>query len=144
MSENEVSAEVMAAAEKAGISEELLKGEQRLQLELEFVLALANLDYVHHLAQLNYFKRDSFVRYLRYLMYFKQPAYAKMIVYPQALQILELLQHETFRGWMSIPAKVAEMKQQQQVHWQHHREDTVMMSMGMQAEVTSIDMQHSA
>lgn len=42
-------------------------------------------------------KNRSFINYLDYLQYWKKPEYARFIVFPDSLAILDLLQHESFR-----------------------------------------------
>lgn len=69
---------------------------KRFQIELEFVQALANPNYLNFLAQRGYFRNQTFLNYLKYLMYWKEPDYVKYIKYPQCLSLLELLQHEQF------------------------------------------------
>lgn len=92
----------------------------RFDLELEFVLCLANPSYlqwlaVTHSTLLNESEstaksdEDSdharFVRYLRYLYeYWKRPEYAKYLTHPAAtLRNLKLLQNEGFRSELARP-----------------------------------------
>lgn len=65
--------------------------ETRFTLELEFVQCLANPDYLHWLALNKYLEDPAFVAFLRYLSYWRRPEYARFLVYPQALAVLELL-----------------------------------------------------
>ncbi|ODQ46442.1 hypothetical protein PICMEDRAFT_16333 [Pichia membranifaciens NRRL Y-2026] len=75
----------------------------RWEIELEFVQSLANTQYLTYLAQLGYFKDESFLNYLNYLNYWKQPSFAKFLVYPDCLHILTLLQNEQFRNEILNP-----------------------------------------
>lgn len=75
----------------------------RWEIELEFVQSLANTQYLTYLAQLGYFKDESFLNYLNYLNYWKQPSFAKFLVYPDCLHILTLLQSEQFRNEILNP-----------------------------------------
>ncbi len=63
----------------------------RFELELEFVQLLALPAYVQWLAQQGYLDSDPFKAYLRYLLYWRDPAYARHLLYPSALTVLELL-----------------------------------------------------
>ena len=58
----------------------------RFELELEFVSALANPRYVHHLAKEGFLRDSRFVAFLRHLSYWERPEYAKFILYPHALR----------------------------------------------------------
>eukprot|EP00742_Colponemidia_sp_Colp-10_P009823 GILJ01010747.1.p1 GENE.GILJ01010747.1~~GILJ01010747.1.p1 ORF type:complete len:139 (+),score=20.61 GILJ01010747.1:42-419(+) len=73
----------------------------RFQMELEFVQCLANPAYLNWLAQNRYFEDLKFLDYLKYLEYFRKPEYAKFIIYPNCLYILELLQHASVRNNLS-------------------------------------------
>ncbi|ODQ79046.1 hypothetical protein BABINDRAFT_162118 [Babjeviella inositovora NRRL Y-12698] len=69
----------------------------RWEIELEFVQALANIQYLNFLAQNKYLSDPQFLSYLKYLEYWRHPDYAKFLVYPNCLHILTLLQNEEFR-----------------------------------------------
>ncbi|KAI9001858.1 mediator of RNA polymerase II transcription subunit 31-like protein [Hyaloraphidium curvatum] len=69
----------------------------RFEIELEFVQLLANPFYLQYLAQRGFMKDRAFVNYLDYLQYWRRPEYAKFIVFPDSLAILDLLQYEAFR-----------------------------------------------
>lgn len=70
----------------------------RWEIELEFVQSLANLQYVHFLAQNRYLEDVTFLNYLKYLTYWKQPEYSRHLVYPNCLHILDLLlESKSFR-----------------------------------------------
>lgn len=89
---------LLARATEEGIEPSLLDNDERLKLELEFVLALANLDYVKctvlsafddrktanlfelDLGQRGHLQDEAFIRYLAYLQYFKRPEYVRLIV----------------------------------------------------------------
>jgi mediator of RNA polymerase II transcription subunit 31 len=68
----------------------------RFETELEFVQALANPEYLHHLAQNRYFDDPKFVDYLDYLQYWREMPYCQYLVFPQCLRMLELLQTDAF------------------------------------------------
>lgn len=65
----------------------------RFELELEFLQSLASPAYLHYLATApeKYLQDPQFMAYLRYLRYWKQPEYARLISYPHALYMLDLL-----------------------------------------------------
>lgn len=63
----------------------------RFELELEFVQLLALPAYVQWLAQQGYLDSEPFKAYLRYLLYWRDPAYARHLLCPSALTVLELL-----------------------------------------------------
>jgi mediator of RNA polymerase II transcription subunit 31 len=69
----------------------------RWEIELEFVQALANLQYLNFLAQNKYLEKPEFLNYLKYLEYWREPQYARHLVYPNCLHVLTLLQNEQFR-----------------------------------------------
>lgn len=69
----------------------------RWEIELEFVQSLSNIPYLQYLAQNNYLSDPNFINYLKYLTYWQKPEYAKFLVYPNCLHILEMLQNESFR-----------------------------------------------
>lgn len=69
----------------------------RWEVELEFVQALANLQYLNFLAQNKYLEKEEFLNYLKYLEYWREPQYAKHLVYPNCLHVLTLLQSAHFR-----------------------------------------------
>jgi mediator of RNA polymerase II transcription subunit 31 len=69
----------------------------RWEVELEFVQSLANLQYLHYLAQSKHLEDPQFLAYLKYLEYWRQPRYAKHLVYPNCLHVLTLLQSKEFR-----------------------------------------------
>ncbi|KAL9056821.1 MAG: hypothetical protein Q9162_002692 [Coniocarpon cinnabarinum] len=84
----------------------------RLTQELEFVQALSNPYYLHHLSTLKYFDDPAFLSYLSYLRYWQKPEYARLLTYPApTLRVLELLAEERFRRdvgtWEGV-AKIAE------------------------------------
>jgi mediator of RNA polymerase II transcription subunit 31 len=89
----------------------------RFELELEFVQALANVDYVAHLARQNVFDDPQFVAYLDYLRYWTRAEYARHLQYPQCLRVLELLQRASFREALKNGQFVDYMKQQQYLQW---------------------------
>ncbi|KAJ3208847.1 Mediator of RNA polymerase II transcription subunit 31 [Entophlyctis luteolus] len=95
--------------------------ERRLVLELEFVQCLANPKYLQFLAQHQYFADPAFINYLKYLLYWREPQYAKLIVYPYCLEMLDLLQHESFRASVALESTVQLIHQKEYYHWQHWR-----------------------
>jgi mediator of RNA polymerase II transcription subunit 31 len=87
----------------------------RFTLELEFVLSLANPNYLSHLATLTTVPQKTattsstrpipllsdprFQAYLKYLLYWTRPEYSQYLTYPgPALRNLRLLQEEAFRA----------------------------------------------
>ncbi|KAK4649007.1 Mediator of RNA polymerase II transcription subunit 31 [Podospora pseudocomata] len=73
-------------------------GHTRFELELEFVQALGNPEYVNYLASRKFLQNPAFVAYLDYLQYWTRPPYLQYITYPTScLKMLELLQVERFR-----------------------------------------------
>lgn len=77
--------------------EEPQQAPTRWEVELEFVQALANLQYLNFLAQNKYLEKEEFLNYLKYLEYWREPQYAKHLVYPNCLHVLTLLQSAHFR-----------------------------------------------
>lgn len=73
------------------------RNKARFERELEFVQALANPYYLQTLAQQGLFDNVSFLRYLEYLAYWKEPKYAKFVVFPQSLVLLDALADAGFR-----------------------------------------------
>lgn len=98
---------------------------ERFLAELEFVQALANADYLLHLAGTNVLNNSAFVSFISYLWrYWRTPEYAVHLVYPQCLRILELLQDPAFREALKDPRYVAFLKQQQYLHWLYRADPT--------------------
>jgi mediator of RNA polymerase II transcription subunit 31 len=91
---------------------------KRFILDLEFVQALANPQYLNFLAQRNYFKNPAFINYLKYLLYFKEENYIKHVRYPQALYFLDLLQREQFRQELVNATYCRYIEDQQLLAWQ--------------------------
>ena len=81
-----------AAASSSSSPEERL----RFETELEFVQALANPEYLHHLAQNRYFDDPQFVDYVDYLQYWREMPYCQYLAFPHCLRMLELLQTDSF------------------------------------------------
>ncbi|KAI8621882.1 SOH1-domain-containing protein [Chytriomyces sp. MP71] len=93
----------------------------RLCLELEFVQCLANPKYLQFLAQQQYFADPAFINYLKYLLYWRRPEYAKLIVYPYCLEMLDNLQHESFRNAVALEHTVHLIHTKEFFHWTHWR-----------------------
>ncbi len=89
----------------------------RLEAELEFVQLLANPLYLNHLAQNKYLEDPAFVHYLAYLRYWREPAYARLVIFPQCLFFLELLQEKRFRDMLVDNAFVDWLLNQQYHYW---------------------------
>jgi mediator of RNA polymerase II transcription subunit 31 len=49
------------------------------------------------LAQSQYLEDPAMVAFLDYLQYWKRPEYAKFLLYPHALAVLDMLQQKAFR-----------------------------------------------
>lgn len=90
----------------------------RWEVELEFVQSLANIQYVHFLAQNDYLSDPSFLAYLDYLNYWRKPQYAKYLVYPNCLHILTLLQSPDFRKQIVNPALMNTLMNDMVKKWQ--------------------------
>ncbi|KAJ3006068.1 UNVERIFIED_CONTAM: hypothetical protein HDU68_004292 [Siphonaria sp. JEL0065] len=103
--------------------------EKRLILELEFLQCLANPKYLQFLGQHGYFNDPAFINYLKYLLYWRQPQYAHLVVYPYSLEMLEYLQHESFRRSVALEATVQLIHTKEFYHWQHwkHNERAVIL-----------------
>lgn len=94
----------------------------RFLMELEFIQALANPQYLHYLAaQTRLFQDQAFLNYLKYLQYWKNPEYAKFIVFPHCLRFLELLQEESFRKELQVREFIELIHNQQFYHWRYFR-----------------------
>jgi len=93
---------------------------RRFEAELEFVQALANPEYLHHLAQNLYFDDPDFRAYLEYLQYWRELPYCLHIVFPHCLAMLELLVKDD--GFIDL-LKRADFKDfifsQQFAHWRY-------------------------
>ncbi|KAJ3043460.1 hypothetical protein HK097_001748 [Rhizophlyctis rosea] len=94
---------------------------RRFQIELEFVQSLANPEYLKFLAENRYFEQPGFIPYLQYLTYWQTPKYAKYICYPYALQILSLLQHQSFRDACAHPDALRILAEREFNHWKYYR-----------------------
>mmetsp|Transcript_1368 Transcript_1368/g.3547 ORF Transcript_1368/g.3547 Transcript_1368/m.3547 type:complete len:149 (-) Transcript_1368:88-534(-) len=94
-----------------------MSASERFQLELEFVQALANVDYLAHLAHSGSLDDQDLIHFLTYLQYWQRPEYAKYIVYPQCLRMLELLQDSGFRTALKNPIFVDYARRQTSLHW---------------------------
>lgn len=66
---------------------------------------------------MDYFNKPEFVNYLRYLLYWKKPEYAKLILYPQCLHFLDLLQNQSFRDSLIRKENIDFIRQRQINHW---------------------------
>uniref|UniRef100_A0A6B2LR96 Mediator of RNA polymerase II transcription subunit 31 n=1 Tax=Arcella intermedia TaxID=1963864 RepID=A0A6B2LR96_9EUKA len=90
-------------------------------MDLEFVQALANPEYLKFLAhEKNYMEEKEFIDYLKYLTYWHKPEYTRFIMYPHCLHILELLQNEDFRKALKHPVFIEMISNQQFYHWKHY------------------------
>ena len=72
------------------------------------------------LAQSRVLADPAFAAYLRYLLYWRRPEYAKFVVYPHALALLELLQTPEFREAVASPGYKELLHAQQFFAWQHY------------------------
>ncbi|GMH43505.1 hypothetical protein BSKO_11427 [Bryopsis sp. KO-2023] len=96
---------------------------ERFQLELEFVQCLACPQYIHWLAQNQWFEDPAFLKYLKYLRYWKRPKYAKYIVYPHTFYFLDMIQNKDFQKAMARDAVKETVHAQQFFFWQHYRQN---------------------
>lgn len=94
--------------------------ETRFIIELEFVQCLANADYLHWLALNKYLDDPAFVVFLRYLSYWRRPEYARFLVYPQALAVLELLGRAEVRREVGRVQYKDFLQDQQLLQWRFY------------------------
>ncbi|KAJ3045113.1 Mediator of RNA polymerase II transcription subunit 31 [Rhizophlyctis rosea] len=73
------------------------------------------------LAQQRYFEQPGFINYLKYLKYWQDPKYAKYICYPYSLEILDLLQHQSFRDACLRPETQEFIHSREYNHWRFFR-----------------------
>ncbi len=86
-------------------------GYTRFEIECEFVSALANPEYLQHLAVKKFFDDARFIAYLKYLQYWREPTYLKYLQWPgPTLKHLQLLQIEEFRRDIIRPEVVQLLK----------------------------------
>ena len=99
------------------------EGEERHRFftELEFVCALSNPRYAHHLAQHGYFRDPRFVRYLCYLQYWGRPEYVGWVAYPHAIHFLGQLQDPWFREALGSAETADFLFNQQFYMWMYGR-----------------------
>lgn len=99
--------------------------EERLRflLELEFLQALSNPNYLHWLATNRYFQDKAFLNYLEYLNYWRKPEYVKFIAYPYCLHFLELVQHERFRIDLLNPKFIEYIHRNTYYHWRDYKKN---------------------
>merc|ERR1712203_505046 len=71
--------------------------QERFLIELSFVEALSNMEYLHWLAVKGYLQKETFIRYIEYLQYWNTYPYVSFIKYPLALENLRLLTKSSFR-----------------------------------------------
>ncbi|EDV28514.1 uncharacterized protein TRIADDRAFT_18692 [Trichoplax adhaerens] len=98
---------------------------KRFLVELEFVQALANPQYLNFLAQHGYLRDSAFINYLDYLQYWKQQEYVKFVKYPQCLHFLDLLQSEHFRRELINNPCAKFIEEQQLLHWQYNTQSKI-------------------
>ena len=72
------------------------------------------------LAQSRVLADPAFAAYLKYLLYWRRPEYARFVVYPHALALLELLQTPEFREAVASPGYKELLHAQQFFAWQHY------------------------
>ncbi|KAI5185349.1 mediator of RNA polymerase II transcription subunit 31 [Nematocida homosporus] len=94
----------------------------RFTEELEFIQCLCNPQYLQHLYQKGYFDNPNFIDFLKYLQYWKTPEYAKFLLFPQALNILDLLLNsKTFLESLKYNQVVEHLCAQQYLLWKLRR-----------------------
>ena len=109
-----------AALTMAGAGTSAVPGvteKERFEAELEFVQALANPEYLHHLAQNRYLDDPDFLAFLEYLQYWREPRYCKYLQFPHCLRMLELLDNEAFRTALKRADFKDMVLTQQHGHW---------------------------
>lgn len=94
----------------------------RFRSELEFVQCLSNPRYLSFLSTEGYFDETSdkgraMVGYLHYLSYWRRPEYAKFVLFPNALEILDLLRDNSFRQQIANARFVDFLNNQEIAHW---------------------------
>lgn len=94
----------------------------RFEEEAEFVQCLCNPQYLQYLYQKGYFARKDFRDFLAYLQYWKQPEYAKYLMFPHALSLLDLLvtSHELVES-LQYKQVVELLSSQQYFLWRNKR-----------------------
>jgi mediator of RNA polymerase II transcription subunit 31 len=102
--------------------EEEKAANDRFVMDLEFVQALSNVDYLAYLANEKYLQDENFIQYLDYLQYWKKPEYAKFILYPHCLYILDQLQDEEYRKHLQTNTAFDRkcIMDQQSLHWKYY------------------------
>ena len=98
--------------------DKLSENDLRFIQELEFVQMLSNPQYLQFLAQQGYFKQETFINYLSYLKYWQTQPYAKYVVYPYSLQMLDFLQENEFRDQLANMDYSLVLHSKQYKHWQ--------------------------
>ncbi|KAI5181646.1 mediator of RNA polymerase II transcription subunit 31 [Nematocida sp. AWRm80] len=94
----------------------------RFQRELEFVQCLTNPQYLQYLYQNDYFSKKEFKEYLIYLRYWKEPKYSKYLLFPQCLNILDLLiDSEEFVNSLKYKQMTDLLAIQQYLLWNNRR-----------------------
>lgn len=94
----------------------------RFEEELEFIQCLCNAQYLQYLYQSGYFSNDKFKAFLVYLQYWKEPKYAKFLLFPQALNILDLLiTSKDFVESLKYTQMIEHLSMQQYLLWKGHR-----------------------
>ncbi|OAG32012.1 mediator of RNA polymerase II transcription subunit 31 [Nematocida displodere] len=95
---------------------------KRFLQELEFVQCLSNPNYLQHLYQKGYFNKKEFKDFLVYLQYWKRPEYAQHLIFPQTLNILNLLIHsEEFVESLKYKQVADFLSSQQYFQWKSRR-----------------------
>lgn len=93
---------------------------KRFEIELEFVQALCNPEYLQYLHKKNYFKNKKFIDFLDYLKYWKTDPYKNFIMYTQCLDILDLLTNESFVDTLDDENVIVNLGEQQFNVWNNN------------------------
>lgn len=94
----------------------------RFEEELEFVQCLCNPQYLQYLYQKGYFDRGDFREFLVYLQYWKRPEYSRCLVFPQSLNVLDLLiNSQDFVESLKYKQLVDHLSSQQYFQWRNRR-----------------------
>lgn len=93
-----------------------------MEKDMEFVQCMCNPQYLQYLYQREYFSKQKFRDYLIYLEYLREPEYSKYLVFPQALCILELLNHSPeFLDALKYKQLSDLLAMQQYLQWKNRR-----------------------
>ena len=114
----------MSASNVSKEIEEREKERIRFDVELEFIQALGNPDYLHYLAVRGYFEDKEVIDYIKYLYnYWSSDGYSKFIVYPYCLTMVKLIieNKDNFIQDLKIPSCIENLHYQQFCFWKNRK-----------------------